>query len=568
MPHVVTQACCGDASCVFACPVNCIHPTPDEPGFATAEMLYIDPDSCVDCGACVRACPVGAIKPHTSLGEHDLPFLEINQAFHAQEQPGLTTPRPSQAPVAPVVRLPQGTRLRVAVVGAGPAGLYAADELLKQSGVEVTVLDRLPMPHGLVRAGVAPDHQATKGIDRLLRQVEDQPGFDYRLGVEVGRDVTHEELLGHHDAVLYATGASADRRLGVAGEDLPGSETATRFVAWYNGHPDRVDLDVDLGGERAVVVGNGNVALDVARILATDPDLLARTDIADHALAALRRSAVREVVVLGRRGPAEAAFTLPEIVGLVQRDDIDVVVEGVDLDTLGDHPKVQALRAGAERTPDPSRRRIVLRFMTAPVQVLGDERVEGLRVSGTEVVADPTGARPVVRAVGPEETLDASLVLRSVGYRAVALPGLPFDEVRHVVPNVEGRVLEAPGGDVRAGTYVAGWAKRGPSGYIGTNKSCSLETVNALLTDAAAGRLDAPATPSGLDALLAGRGVRVTDLRGWRRVDAEERRRGEAEGRPRVKITDPDEALQVAGEAVGPAGSARGRRRVRLRAAQ
>ncbi|MGJ9412128.1 FAD-dependent oxidoreductase [Aeromicrobium sp. CF4.19] len=550
MPHVVTQACCGDASCVFACPVNCIHPTPDEPGFATAEMVYIDPDTCVDCGACVKACPVGAIKPHTKLGDDDLPFLELNRLFHAEDQPGLTTPRPSQAPVPPVVRLPRGTRLRVAVVGSGPAGLYTADELLKQDGVEVTVIDRLPVPHGLVRAGVAPDHQETKGIDRLLRQIEDQPGFDYRLGVEVGRDVTHDELAAHHDAVVYATGASTDRRLGIVGEDLPGSETATRFVGWYNGDPGRVGLDVDLSGERAVVVGNGNVALDVARILATDPDRLATTDIADHAVEVLRTSAVREVVVLGRRGPAEAAFTVPEIVGLLQRDDIDVLVEGVDLDAIDDHPKVLALRAGVTRTPDPARRRIVLRFMTAPVEVLGDDRVTGLRVTTTRL--GEVDGRARLDHVGPEADVPTTLVLRSVGYRSEPLPGLPFDAERYVVPNVAGRVVDEPGGDALAGTYVVGWAKRGPSGFIGTNKSCSLETVNHLLADVAAGRLPpAPSTARAFDRLLRERGAAPMDLSAWRLVDAEERRRGREQGRPRVKLSDVEDVRQVVGSAPG-----------------
>ncbi len=543
MPHVVTQACCGDASCVFACPVNCIHPTPDEPDFATAEMLYIDPASCVDCGACVKACPVGAIKPHTRLGEHDLVFLDLNAAFHAEPP---ATPRPSQAPVPPVVRLQERGPLRVAVVGAGPAGLYAADELLKQDGVEVTVLDRLPTPHGLVRAGVAPDHQTTKDIGALFRQIEDQRGFDYRLGVRVGTDVSHEELAAHHDAVVYATGASADRRLGIPGEDLPGSLTATDVVAWYNGHPDQVDLRPRLQGRRAVVVGNGNVALDVARVLVTDPDRLAVTDVADHALAALRGSDLREVVVLGRRGPAEAAFTMPELLGLLARDDLDVVVEGVDLDALPDHPKVQALRDGVTRDPDPGRRRIVLRFLTAPVEVVGDQRVEGLRVTRTALRDDPVTGRTVAEVVGPEEVLEASVVLRSVGYRSVPIEGVPFDPDRHLVPNVDGRVLEAPGGDLVPGVYVVGWAKRGPSGFIGTNKSCSLGTVNALLADANAGRLPTPTGGAAdLDRLLRERGTGVVDRDAWRALAAHERELGRQQGRPRVKLSDVGEMARV-----------------------
>ncbi len=326
MTHVVTQACCADASCVFACPVNAIHPTPDEPDFGLAEMLYIDPLSCVDCGACVGACPVGAIVPDTKITPDELPFVDINALFHLE-------PRtyPVQAPIAPITRKAAG-RLHIAIVGSGPAALYAADELLKQDDVEVTVIDRLPTPYGLVRSGVAPDHVETKSIDRLFRQIEDQPGFHYLLNVDVGTDLSHAELLEHCNAVVYATGAAHDRRLDIAGEDLPGSETATEFVAWYNGHPGQVGQTFDLSGERAVIIGNGNVALDAARILTADVDALASTDIADHALEALRGSAIREVVIVGRRGVAQAAFTLPELIGLLSHDDLQIIVEGADLD--------------------------------------------------------------------------------------------------------------------------------------------------------------------------------------------------------------------------------------------
>ncbi|MBB1021291.1 FAD-dependent oxidoreductase, partial [Dietzia sp. E1] len=326
MPHVITQACCADASCVHACPVNCIHPTPDEPDFATAEMLYIDPVSCVDCGACVGACPVGAIVPHTELAPEQHDFLHINAELTGDDRPS----RP-QARVPTLVRLgPTRTTVRVAVVGAGPAALYAADELLRQPGVEVTVFERLPVPHGLARHGVAPDHTSTRAVADLFRAIEEQPGFGYRLGVHVGEDVTAAELAAHHHAVVYATGAGTDRPLDIPGTDLPGSTSATEVVAWYNDHPDHADAHVPLDHERAVIVGNGNVALDVARILATDPERLADTSIARHALEALRDSRVREVVVLGRRGPEHAAFTLPELVGLAARDDIDLRVDAPD----------------------------------------------------------------------------------------------------------------------------------------------------------------------------------------------------------------------------------------------
>ncbi len=555
MPHVVTQACCGDASCVFACPVNAIHPTPDEPDFGLAEMLYIDPVSCVDCGACVTACPVGAISAHDKLTEAQLPFVDINALFHS-------TPRshPAQAPVPPVVAKTSTDRLRVAIVGSGPAALFAADELLKRPGVRVTVIDRLPTPHGLVRAGVAPDHPSTKTVEGLFRHIEDQPGFSYLLGVDVGVDVTHDELAAHHHAVVYATGASHDRRLGIPGEDLSGSATATDFVAWYNGHPDHADRTFDLSDRRVVVIGNGNVALDVARILATDPARLARTDIADHALAALRSAAVREIVLVGRRGAEHAAFTLPELVGLVERDDIDVEVQGDQLvasagaDVMTAR-KLELLREAARRPRRPGARTIVFRFASSPVLLAGtdDGRIEGVVLARNELVPDGGG---VVRAVATDDTdlLPAGLVLRSIGYRGVAVPGLPFDAASATVPHVAGRVVGVPG------AYVAGWIKRGPSGFIGTNRSCAQETVDRLVADANAGLLPEPEGSSGAFRRLAEERVAATiDLRGWRSIDAEERSDGRREGRPRRKIVRLDEMLEAASRAATPR-----RRRVRL----
>lgn len=539
MAHVVTQACCGDASCVFACPVNAIHPTPDEADFGLAEMLYIDPVSCVDCGACVGACPVGAIVPDSKLQDAQLPFVEVNALFHGAERA-----YPVQAPVAPVLAIDPGRGpLRVAIVGSGPAALYAADELLKRPGVEVDVIDRLPTPHGLVRAGVAPDHQHTKSIDALFRQVEDQPGFGYLLNVDVGTDLTHDDLLAHHHAVVYATGASQDRVLGIPGEQLPGSGTATGFVAWYNGHPDHADDTFDLSSERAVIVGNGNVALDVARILATHPARLASTDIADHALRALRESAVREVVLLGRRGAAEAAFTLPELIGLLGRSDIDIVVEGADLtrpvDDVMVGQKLSALRAAAARPRREGNRRIVFRFRTSPVELLGDERVTGVRVRRNELVTDGGVVRPAPTT--DTATVSTGLVLRSIGYRGAPVAGVPFDESAGVIPNAGGRVDGAPG------TYVVGWIKRGPTGFIGTNKTCAQETVEHLMADFNAGLLTAPATsPGAFAALVRSRAPLVVDVRGWRAIDRTERLGGARQGRPRRKLARVDDMLEAA----------------------
>ncbi|MHB9756005.1 FAD-dependent oxidoreductase [Streptomyces sp. BYX5S] len=519
MPYVVTRSCCADASCVLACPVNCIHPAPGEPGFGTAEMLYVDPRTCVDCGACTTACPVDALKPHTKLTEGELPFLELNASYYKEN------PHDDRAPmyVVPKQRpLPEG-ELNVAVVGAGPAGLFAADELLRHPGVRVTVLDRLPTPYGLARAGVAPDHQDTKQVTELFRAIESQPGFGYRLGVEVGTDLTHADLLSAHHAVIYAVGAATDKRLGVEGEDLPGSASATDFVAWYNGHPDHAADTYPLDTERAVVVGNGNVALDVARILTADPDALARTDISDLALAALRTSKVREVVLLGRRGPAQAAFTVPELLALSALKDVDVSVEGWPEGLAADATeKTRLLAELAARTPVEGRRRIVLRFLTSPVRLTGDDTVRALEVTPTELRTDDDGT---VRAVptGATESLEAGLVLRSVGYRARPVPGLPFDEATATVPHERGRV--------EPGVYVTGWIKRGPNGFIGTNKTCAHETVESLLDDFAADRLTRPASAVAVDSDALG-------LDAWRAIDHAERTAGEAQGRPRVKLTD------------------------------
>ncbi|MFG2721706.1 FAD-dependent oxidoreductase [Streptomyces sp. NPDC048416] len=531
MPYVVTRSCCADASCVLACPVNCIHPAPGEPGFGSTEMLYVDPRTCVDCGACTSACPVDALKPHTALGEAELPFLELNASYykenaHADRAPMHVVPRQR--------RIPQG-ELSVAVVGAGPAGLFAADELLRHPGTRVTVYDRLPTPYGLVRAGVAPDHQDTKHVTELFGAIEAQPAFSYRLGVEVGTDVTHADLLRDHHAVIYAVGAATDNRLGIEGEDLSGSVCATDFVAWYNGHPDHAHDDHDLGSQRAVVIGNGNVALDVARILTADPDALARTDISDRALAALRAGNVREVVLLGRRGPAQAAFTVPELLALGALKDVDVCVEGrPEVLARGATEKTRLLSELAARTPVEGRRRIVLRFLTSPVRIVGDGAVRALEMTTTTLHTDDDGtvrARPT----GDTRTLETGLVVRCVGYRARPVPGLPFDEDTATVPHDAGRV--------EPGVYVTGWIKRGPTGFIGTNRTCAQETVASLLDDFCAGHLNRPVSAEG----TAGKALGLED---WRAIDRVERAAGEAQGRPRVKLTDTESLHRAAARPV------------------
>lgn len=542
MPHVVIQSCCSDGSCVLACPVNCIHPAPGEPGFAEAEMLYVDANYCVDCGACTTACPADAIVPHTTLRPEQQPFLALNAEYfevfpHEDRRP--------LAPVPPQRRLLREGPFRVAVVGAGPAGMYAADELLTHPEITVDVYDRLPTPYGLVRFGVAPDHPHTKQVQKLFKEIERQPGFRYFLGVEIGKDISHAELAAHYHAVIYTVGAAADRPLGVPGDDLPGSISATDFVAWYNGHPDKQDLRVPLDAAstpsgRAVVVGNGNVALDVARILTEDVAALESTDISTLPLEQLRRSAVREVVVLGRRGPAEAAFTVPELVGLAGHTDINVVADTAGTEIVGSDTKSRLLREMAQRPFDPAKRTIVLRFFASPVRILGEDRVSGVEISRNRLERDEHG---VMRAVptGETEIVEAGVVLRAVGYKGLPIADLPYDPVTGVVPNDKGRVSE--------GVFVAGWAKRGPTGFIGTNKTDAEETVEQLLDDLDKGEYREPAgNAATISATVRRRRPDLVDLAGWQAIEREERRRGRDLGRPRVKIVDIDEMRRVARE--------------------
>jgi ferredoxin--NADP+ reductase len=460
--------------------------------------------------------------------------------------------------------------LRVAVFGAGPAGFYVAEHLQRRADlvIDIDMFDRLPTPYGLVRAGVAPDHQKIKAVTAAFDKVAAHPRFRFFGGVELGKDLSVTDLRAHYHQIVYTTGAQTDRRMGIPGEDLPGSHPATEFVAWYNGHPDYRDCQFDLAQERVAVVGVGNVAVDVARILCRTPEELSKTDIADHALEALRHSRVREVYLLGRRGAAQAAFTNPEVKELGELPDADVVVrpEEVELDPVsrealeqsGDRAsvkKVEILQSYAQRPPAGKPRRLVVRFLVSPVAVLdnGAGGVGGIRLVRNRLVASATGtvqAQPTDQV----EEVPAGLVFRSVGYRGVPLPGVPFDDKWGVILNERGRVLDPDSKHPLPGEYTAGWIKRGPTGVIGTNKPDAAETVAAMLDDAAAGHGAAPAEPdpAAVERLVRQRQPHVVDWSDWLRLDALEIERGRTHGRPRVKFTRVDEMLDALGNRQRP----------------
>ncbi|MGA8365530.1 MAG: FAD-dependent oxidoreductase [Solirubrobacteraceae bacterium] len=467
------------------------------------------------------------------------------------------------------------TPFRVAVIGSGPAGFYAAGHLLADASdrFEVDMFERLPTPWGLVRSGVAPDHPKIKSVTRIYERTAAHPRFRFFGNVTFGEHVSREELLAHYHAVIYATGSPSDRPLGIPGEDLPGSHAATEFVGWYNGHPDHTDLEPDLlSSSRAVVIGNGNVALDVARMLVLAPSELAPTDTADHALDVLARSTITEVVVVGRRGPAQAAFTNPELRELAELADADVIVDPVELDTalaVSDPdteltPTAQRnveLLQGYASTPAAGRpKRIVLRFLLSPTSLHAGpgghlravECVRNRLAPGSDggLHAEPTDAH---------ETIPAGLVFRAIGYRGIPLPGVPFDERGATIPNDGGRVLDPSTGAPLPGEYVVGWIKRGPSGVIGTNKKDAQETVDAIFADLPPASADGapqaaptlahtPDTPDSdaIEALLRARRPDLVTYSGWESIDRHERALGEPSGRPRVKLTRIDELLRVA----------------------
>jgi ferredoxin--NADP+ reductase len=460
--------------------------------------------------------------------------------------------------------------IRIAVIGSGPAGFYAAGHLLKDSAgqVEVDMLERLPTPWGLVRSGVAPDHPNIKAVTRIYEKTAGHPRFRFFGNVTFGEHVSREDLLAHYHAIVYATGSPIDRPLGIPGEDLPGSHPATEFVGWYNGHPDYTDLELDLVcSERAVVIGNGNVALDVARMLCVTHAELAGTDIADHALEVLEHSRVSEIVVVGRRGPAQTSFTNPELLELGELSDADVIVERAELERALAVPdakaeadaisrrNVEILRSYAARRPAGHRKRIVLRFLLSPAALIADEhgRVGAVEFVGNDLHPDSEGTLRA-RASGERETIPAGLVFRAIGYRGVPLPGVPFDERGGVIPNVDGRVIDPDTGAALSGEYVVGWIKRGPTGVIGTNKKDAQQTVSAILADlggtpdgaSEGARQPDSSDPQSIEDLLLARQPALVTYAGWSEIDRHERALGASAGRPRVKLTRIEEMLGVA----------------------
>jgi len=446
---------------------------------------------------------------------------------------------------------------RAAIVGAGPSGFYAADQLLK-AGFAVDLFDALPTPFGLVRAGVAPDHPKIKSVTRVYAKTALHESFRFFGAVTLGADVSREDLLARYHAVIYAIGTSIDNRLGIPGEDRPGSHPATEFVAWYNGHPHFADHNFDLNGGRAVVVGNGNVAIDVARMLVLDPGELAPTDTADHALDAFGMAGVTEVVLLGRRGPAQVAFTNPELRELGELARADVIVdpaqlEGVEVPEEADattRRNVEILRDYAQRTPAGKSHRLELRFLRSPVEILGegeDGPVTGVRVAVNRLVTRDDG-RIAAEPTGEEEVIECGLVLRSIGYRGSPVAGVPFDERRGLIRNDGGRVL-ADDDPIRPcpGEYVVGWIKRGPSGVIGTNKKDAADTVQRILEDEQAGALGTPdpalSDPEAVAAWLTERMPGHVTWAGWEAIDQVESAAGAPTGRPRVKLVRLDELV-------------------------
>jgi ferredoxin--NADP+ reductase len=452
--------------------------------------------------------------------------------------------------------------LRVAVVGSGPAAFFTAEPLLARSDppASVDMFERLPAPYGLVRFGVAPDHQKIKSVTRSFDKTARRPGFRFYGNVEIGRHLTLEDLRRYYHVICFATGAQTDRRLGIPGEDLTRSHPATEFVAWYNGHPDFRDCSFDLSGPRAAVIGVGNVAVDVARILARTPAELATTDMASYAEAALSSSGIHEVYLIGRRGPVQAAFTTPEVRELGEMEGADVCVprEDVELDPLSAAAlaasddralakKVDILQGFASRARTGKPKQLTLRFLLSPVELIADDRggVRAMRLVRNRLQDDGRGRLKAV-ATDTVEDLPVDLVFRSVGYHGIPVAGLPFDERWGVVPNDQGRVLQE--GRPMPGVYVAGWIKRGPSGVIGTNKPDAAETVESMLADLAAGAVPVAECPepAAVDALVRTRQPDVIAFDAWERIDAVETARGKENGRPRVKCTTIAEYLDAA----------------------
>jgi ferredoxin--NADP+ reductase len=455
-----------------------------------------------------------------------------------------------------------GRPLRIAVIGSGPAGFYTVAALTRQGGVpvEVDVFDRLPTPYGLVRGGVAPDHPKIKSVIRVYEKQATHPGVRFFGNVKLGQDLSVEELLACYDQIVYAVGNEKDRRMGIPGEELACCTAATVFVGWYNGHPDYRDAAPNLSCARVAVVGNGNVAIDVTRILARRVDELSTTDIADHALGPLGESQVEEIVVLGRRGPVQSAFTPAELKELTELSDVDVVVDPADLaldaesqaeldastDNASCRRNYEILQTVAAKGPSGAPRRIVFRFLVSPVEVLGDAagRVRGVRLERNVLVRAADGTlRP--RGTGQYELLEAGQLFASIGYRGHALPGVPFDEQRGVIANRQGRVVDPTTGAFVPNQYVVGWAALGPQGLIGMHKAASGAVADLMLQDASSGTV-APRELRDVVALLEQRGVRYVTFAAWQRIDAAEIARGASRGAPRAKFATIEEMLEVA----------------------
>ncbi len=449
--------------------------------------------------------------------------------------------------------------LRAAIIGAGPSGFYAAAALLKaDNNVTVDLFDRLIAPHGLVRYGVAPDHQNIKAVAKTYDRTAAESGFRYFGNVDFGRDITHEELKQHYDVIFYTTGAQSDRKLGIPGEDLPNSMSATEFVAWYNGHPDYRDLAVDLSCDAAVVVGVGNVAMDVARVLAKSIDELEDTDIADHALKALARSNIKDIYVVARRGPAQVKFTNAEIreMGHLAIADTLVLDSELKLDRAssaeieGDtamQKNLDYMRAFAEIGETGKPRRVHFRFLLSPVEIIEENgKIAAVKMEKNELRASVSGDIKA-SGTGKYETVRAGMVLRSVGYKGIPMDGVPFDARHGVIPNEVGRVVDLDTGRIVTGEYVAGWIKRGPTGVIGTNKPDAIESVNSMFDDLQKGKLK-PAPdpdPDAIPALLKARGVRYVTQEEWKKIDAVEVAEGKKRGKPRAKIVKRADMLAV-----------------------
>ena len=453
------------------------------------------------------------------------------------------------------------TDYRVAVVGSGPAAFYTAEALFKTgpTGVKVDLFDRLPVPFGLVRGGVAPDHQKIKSVTRVYDKIAANDGFRFFGNVQLGRDVSVEDLNARYHHVVYAFGCESDNKLGLDGEDLDGVYAATDFVGWYNGHPDHRHHSFDLANAtRVALVGNGNVAMDVARVLLADPEVLAKTDIADHSLATLRESKVTEVILLGRRGPAQAAFSPKEIEEIHEIEGVDVVVlkDDGELDELsakwleeeGARSQQRNVKFLQERAnagdDDAGSKKLRCRFLVAPTALHGEDgKLQGVTVGHMQLQADDSGT-PRPKPTGTDERLDVDLLFKAIGYRGEPVPGVPFEERKGIVPNVDGRVVEQLGGDVRPGHYCAGWCKRGPTGLIGTNSLDAKDTVKAMLADHAAGVAQQP-TAEDVAALLAERSVDAVTWEDWQRLDEWERQQGEQRGKLRHKLASVEELMNV-----------------------